>query len=56
MCELEAPWQLAMATRHLEGGGRGDLRIERIISFACAQFIMKIDNDVLLLSNLDKIC
>ena len=38
MCELEAPWQLAMTTRHLEGGGQGDLRIDiiqlRIISFA----------------------
>ncbi len=30
MCELEAPWQLAMATHHLEGGGRGDLRIDII--------------------------
>jgi len=30
MCELQAPRQLAMATCHLEGGGRGDLRIDTI--------------------------
>ncbi len=24
MCELEAPWQLAMTTHHLEGRGRGE--------------------------------
>ena len=30
MCELQAPRQLAMATRQLDGGGRGDLRIDTI--------------------------
>ncbi len=30
MCGLQAPRQLTMATRQLEGGGRGDLQIDTI--------------------------
>jgi hypothetical protein len=46
MCELQAPRQLAMATRQLEGGGRGDLRIDtiRVTDYRiCAEFNKKMD-------------
>jgi hypothetical protein len=30
MCQLQAPFSLARFTREMEGGGRGDLRIDAI--------------------------
>ena len=56
MCELEAPWQLAMAPF---GGGRAGWSEDWYHSITdhqfCAQFNMKMDNGVLLLCYLDKI-
>jgi hypothetical protein len=57
MCELQAQFSLARFTREMEGGGRGDLRIDSIKDHRIRlKFNMKMDNDVLLLCYLDKIC